>query len=234
MDIASRANHEREWRSFDVTEFEFRDDGPTGFTFEGVASVVDAPYAVRDMFGEFTETIQAGAFDKTLRDSKADVALYVNHDYSGIPLASRGSGSLTLAADPNLRVIATLNPRRSDVMDLREAVLDGIMRQMSIGFSVPKNRDTWNDDYTQRSIREVKLYEVSSVWKGANHLTSAGMRSLDELLTIDLTEDELRRAITVLQSRLVEPVDDEIAVRDLADKARLERKRLLRPEYLAA
>ena len=59
----------RQERHFDMADFEFRDEGSNGFTFEGVASVVDAPYQVRDAFGEFTETISAGAFNKTLRDS---------------------------------------------------------------------------------------------------------------------------------------------------------------------
>lgn len=40
-DIADRANASEEtaYRSYELDEFAFRDDGPTGFTFEGVASV---------------------------------------------------------------------------------------------------------------------------------------------------------------------------------------------------
>jgi phage head maturation protease len=54
-------------RSFALDDFEFRDNQDTGgWTFEGVASVVDYPYTVRDQFGEYTETIQRGAFDHTL------------------------------------------------------------------------------------------------------------------------------------------------------------------------
>ena len=191
-------------RSYDIDEFEFRDDGDSGFTFEGVASVVDTPYTVRDMMGEFTETIRAGAFNKTLRDSKADVALFGNRDTRGIPLATRGANTLTLAADPHLRVTAQLDPARHDVQAIRSAVSRGEMRQMSIGFQVPKARDSWSNDYTEREISEVILSETSIVWRGASPTTTASMRSVDDLLAMfpdgaDVDPDELRRAIAHLE-----------------------------------
>jgi len=59
------------YRSYTIADFEFRDDSEgDGFTFEGVASVVDKPYPVRDRWGGFTETIRSGAFNKTLKDSR--------------------------------------------------------------------------------------------------------------------------------------------------------------------
>jgi len=227
-------------RHFDIADFEFRDDGDAGFTFEGVASVVDAPYTVRDPWGEFTETIGAGAFNKTLRDSKADVALFINHDHVGIPLATRSAKTLTLSADPNLRVSADLDPQRSDVQNLRSAVTRGEMRQMSIGFTVPKDakKDRWNADMTERHITELNLIETSIVWRGANPLTSSAFRSWSELMEsltdIDMTEDEVRRAIAAFEARLPEPEPadppvDTFAERDREDRERLERKRLLRP-----
>lgn len=199
----------RQVRHYDITEFEFRDDGDTGFTFEGVASVVDAPYSVRDQWGEYTETIRAGAFNKTLRDSKADIALFVNHNMAAVPLATRGAGTLNLVADPNLRVTADLDPARPDVQVIRSAVARGEMRQMSIGFMVPKARDAWNDDMTERTISEVQLLETSIVWRGANPHTTGVMRSVDEfiesLTDVDMTEADVRRAIAALEARLPEP-----------------------------
>jgi HK97 family phage prohead protease len=226
-------------RHYDITDFEFRDDGSDGFTFEGVASVVDTPYTVRDPWGEFTETIAAGAFNKTLRDSKADVALFINHDHQGIPLATRGAGTLKLTADPDLRVRAELDPARSDVQNLRSAVSRGEMRQMSIGFTVPrdKGKDVWNDDMTERTIRELSLFETSVVWRGANPHTTTSMRSLDDLLAsmddVDMTEDEVRRAVAFFEARMpVADLSDVFAERDRLDRERLERKRLLRPALL--
>jgi HK97 family phage prohead protease len=219
MNVRDRANLgvERQYRSFDLSDYEFRDaDGDTGWTFEGVASVVDTSYTVRDRWGEFTETIASGGFNKTLRDSKADVCLFVNHDYRGLPLATRLSDSLALAADPNLRVTATkLDPERPSVIEARSAVRGGQARQMSIGFTVPKARDEWNDDMTERVIHEVKLHEVSIVWQGANPHTTASMRSLSELIDTftdpdELDETELRRAIAHLESLLAVPAPEQI------------------------
>tara|TARA_R110000868_G_scaffold76672_1_gene220294 strand:- start:355 stop:1068 length:714 start_codon:yes stop_codon:yes gene_type:complete len=195
-------------RSYDISEFEFRDEGSNGFTFEGVASVVDTPYSVRDQMGEFTETIRAGAFNKTLRDSNADVALFVNHDTRSAPLATRGAGSLRLTADPHLRVVAELDPARPDVQIIRSAVARGEMRQMSIGFSVPKARDQWSDDYSERTISEVILAETSIVYKGASPTTTASVRSFDEIVAEfgnDIDPDELRRMIALLESRIPAP-----------------------------
>ena len=195
-------------RSFEFTDFEFRDDGVKGYTFDGVASVVDTPYEVRDQWGTFTETIGAGAFNKTLRDGKADVALFVNHDTRALPLATRLDGSLRLSADPHLRVTATLNPARPSVQEVRHAVGDGQARQMSIGFSVPQKRDQWNDTFTERHISEVNLAEASIVWRGASPTTTGAMRSDNDLLRsftdASLTKDEFRRITSIMQHRFAD------------------------------
>ena len=249
LDPSERATTgQRAVRSFEFTECEFRDDGPNGWvTFEGVASVVDTPYTVRDALGEFTETIEAGAFDKTLgelnkRASKGpqhDVALFVNHDTRALPLATVSAGNLTLAATPHLNVRAFMNPARPSVQEVRHAVSDGQARQMSIGFSVPNPKaDIWNDDYTERSIREVKLFESSIVWRGASPTTTGSVRAIDELLAMfdedgEFDENEVRRAMERLERLLPSPeaqaVADAIALRDQADRERLERKIALRP-----
>jgi len=211
MDLRSRATSDREHRSFDFGTFEFRDASETEVTFEGVASVVDTAYEVRDMFGTFTETISAGAFNKTLRDSKADIALFVNHNSDAAPLATRAAGTLKLAANPNLSVVASMDAARPDVQIVRSAVSRGELSQMSIGFSVPKDKQTWNADYTERTIHEVKLSEASIVWRGASPTTTAAVRSLQDILE-DINADdpdEIRRAIAYLSDLLPAPVAEE-------------------------
>lgn len=225
-DIADRAAQSHQIRRFDITQFEFRDDAEKGFTFEGVASVVDNPYTVRDVFGEFTETIHAGSFNKFLRDANHDVALYVNHDTKSLPLATRLDGSLGLSADPHLRVTATLDPARPSVQEVRSAVTRGQARQMSIGFRVPKARDEWSPDFSERHIREVDLSETSIVWRGANPATSASMRSFDEifesLADLDLSDDEVRRGLMFFEGR--QPADLAlIAAQTLEDQRLLDR-----------
>lgn len=252
IDLAVRANERTAVRSYTFTECEFRNDGPDGFlTFEGIASVVDKPYTVRDQYGTFEETIQAGAFDKTLaemenRAAKAkdkstedhvgpgDFALYVNHDYRALPLATVSSGRLKAWTTPDLAVRAFLNPARPSVQEARHAVADGDARQMSIGFTVPKGRDVWNEDYSKRTVRELGLTEASIVWRGANPYTSGAVRSLDDVIDAiasgEFNEDELRRALATLEARL--PHANPFALRDAADRAALERKIAARPALL--
>lgn len=234
--IADRATVGTAVRNFDLTDIEFRDDDSTGgVTFEGVASVVDTPYTVRDQWGEFTETIKRGAFNKTLKDSKADVALFVNHDTRALPLATRLDGSLVLGTNPHLTVRATLNPARPSVQEVRHAVADGQARQMSIGFTVPKARDSWNESFTERVISEVNLGETSIVWRGASPTTTGAMRSVDELLEMfdaDADEAEVRRVIAHLETLLPVPVVDEaIRLRDIADRDRLDALIANRPMF---
>lgn len=205
LDISQRAaltGSER--RSFTVTDLEVR-DGAEGPSFEGVASVVDTPYEVRDMFGTYAETITAGAFNKTLKE-KADVRLLVNHD--GVPLARTKSKTLNLAADPHLRAVApSLDPSNPTVQEIRSAMERGDVDQMSIGFQVV--RQDWNKDYTERTIREVKLFDVSIVTFPASPTTSAAIRSLDEFMSTlvagQVDEDEIRRAIAHLETLLPTP-----------------------------
>ena len=178
-------------RSFEMTEFDFADEGSNGFTFEGRASVVDTPYTVRDQYGTFEETIKRGGFTKTLSDG-GDVALFVNHNQLAPPLATRAAGTLELAADPHLDVRAQLDPARPDVQILKSAVDRREMSQMSIGFRVPAQRDQWNEAMDERVITEVALVETSVVWQGASPTTTAAMRTLQMLGSLDAYgEDEL-------------------------------------------
>lgn len=201
-DVAERAETQaRETRAFsDKIEMRAEEDG--SLTFDGIASTVDQPYKVRDMFGEFDETMVKGSFNKTLKEQD-DVRLLVNH--LGVPMARTKSNTLELSAAPHLRAVAPLDAANPTVQEVRSAMDRGDIDQMSIGFRV--TRQEWNEDYTERWIREVQLLDVSIVTYPANPNTSASLRSLDELvrsLTADVDPDEVRRAITHLESLLLE------------------------------
>ena len=215
LTIADRANPGLCVRNFELTRAEFGEPVDERITFEGVASVVDTPYEVRDQWGTFTETIKRGAFNKTIKDGRADVALFVNHDTRALPLATRLDGSLTISASPDLSVRAMLNPLRPSVQEVQHAVTDGQARQMSIGFSVPKARDQWNDDFTERVVSEVNLSETSIVWRGASPTTVGAIRSLDEFLrslsVMDMDEAEMKRAIRSMEHRFADAYSGEVS-----------------------
>jgi HK97 family phage prohead protease len=204
--IEDRAHQAREVRDFTIADLEVRAEGD-GLTFDGIASMVDTPYEVRDPFGTFTETMGKGAFAKTLKE-KADVRLLVNH--AGVPLARTKSRTLDLSAAPHLRAVAELDPANPTVQEVRSAMSRGDLDQMSVGFRV--TRQEWNGDYTERMIREVELFDVSIVTFPASPTTVASMRAIDDLLAAfpagaEWDEDEVRRAIATLTTLL--PVAEE-------------------------
>ena len=208
IDITERGKATRELRDFTVSDLEIRADEGDTPTLEGVASVVDTPYMVRDMFGEFSETIVKGAFNKTLKE-RDDVRLLVNHE--GVPLARTKSKTLTLRTTPDLTASAKLDPANPTVQEIRSAMDRGDLDQMSIAMRVM--RQEWNEDYTDRRILEAKLYDVSVVTFPASPTTSAQMRALDDavkLMTADVEVDPdmVRRAITHLESLLPEEPED--------------------------
>jgi HK97 family phage prohead protease len=231
LDIADRASVIQVRRDHHFTDLEVRAAEDGTVTFDGIASVVDTPYSVRDMFGEFQETMVKGAFKKTLAE-KADVRLLVNHD--GVPLARTKSKTLTLSANPDLRSVAKLDPANPTVQEVRSAMDRGDLDQMSIGFRVV--RQEWNGDYTERFIREVELFDVSVVTYPASPTTTASLRAIEELLAAfpegaEHDPDEVRRAISHL-SKLLPSVEERteqlinpFAERDRQDRERLERKR---------
>lgn len=163
--------------------FEVRDDPSTGApTLHGYASLFNEEY---DM-GMFRERVLPGAFTRTLANNP-DVRLLVDHQ--GQPLARTKSGTLQLAEDERgLRVQATLDPSDPDVQRLLPKMRRGDLDQMSFAFRVAQGGDSWSDDYSQRSLKELILSggDVSVVTYPASPSTEASIRARDE--------DEGRRA----------------------------------------
>lgn len=179
----------RELRRFTVTEVRAKSDGKQ-IDIEGYASVTDEPYEVQDWLGEYTETIQSGAFKKTLQE-KDDVRLLFNHD--GIPLARTKSGTLELDEDDTgLKVNAALDTRSALASDVFVAIERGDLDEMSFAFKVTKQK--WSDDYMSRNIMEVKLFDVSVVTYPANPATSVKLRGIDFILN-ELSDDDVKAII---------------------------------------
>lgn len=156
-----------------LSNVEVRMVGDDRAEIHGYATVYDFPYDVAGgpPYG-FTETIAAGATKKSVRE-KDDVRLLVNHD--GLPLARTKSGTMSLASDDvGLLVDGSLDLRSGSARDAALAMERGDLDEMSFAFQVL--RQEWNADYTERLIREVKLFDVSLVTYPANPAASAYLR----------------------------------------------------------
>ena len=174
---------DREVRQVERLELRQSDDGLP--MIEGYATIYNYGYDIGggpDM-GGFTEVIAPGAAKKSAKE--ADVRLLADH--AGLPLARTRSGTLELESDDiGLRVRATLDPTNPAAQQVRSAMERGDVDQMSFAFRVV--RDEWNRDYTERTISEVKLYDVSVVTYPANPATVVKLRA-DETPSEDAAED---------------------------------------------
>jgi HK97 family phage prohead protease len=203
------ASGDREVRRWAINDIELRSQGDGGpLVLTGYASVFDKGY---EMYGGpekggWTEYVDQGAFDTTLRN-KPDVQLLVNHE--GMPLARTKSGTLQLSTDKvGLKVYAELNPDDPDVGALAPKMQRGDMDEMSFAFRTV--RQEWNEEYTERRLLELNLQkgDVSVVNYGANPATSSSIRSIDVLghlaaLDVDELVAELRGAGDIEPGQLI-------------------------------
>jgi HK97 family phage prohead protease len=228
-----------------TANFEVRQSGD-GMTFSGYAAVWNSPSEPLP----FIERIQSGAFRKTLQ-SRNEIKLLWNHDSSQI-LGSLRAGTLRLTEDAyGLKVEADL-PDTQLGRDTATLLRRGDVNAMSFGFSVPKGGDTWNSDGTERTLKSVRLFEVSIVGSPAYTATAgtATVRSFDKLAlrsqvdedTLsdvmlkleegqDLTPEEaaiISEAVNALTPKAEEPVvEPEVTVEELeANLLELKRKQL--------
>jgi HK97 family phage prohead protease len=178
-------------------QFELRAvEGGDGMTFTGYAAVFNSPSEPLP----FIERIAPGAFKRSLR-ARNDIKLLWNHD-TGSVLGSTRAGTLKLEEDSHgLRVTAVL-PETTLGKDVRTLVQRGDVNAMSFGFSVPANGDTWNTDGTERTLRSVRIHEVSIVAFPAYTSTAgtASVRSFDGVAKrAEVDADQLADAMLTIE-----------------------------------
>lgn len=145
-------------------------------SFSGVASATERAYPMWDMFGEYSEVIDAAAFDETLARADLDVTLVLGHDQMR-RIARTTLGTLRLASiDAGLGVDADLDPSDPDVSYVAPKLRSGLFDEMSFAFRIDAGQ--WSPDYSEFRITKVDIHrgDVSIVGWGANPYTSGGLR----------------------------------------------------------
>lgn len=125
--------------------------------------------------GGFRESIEPGAFTKTLQE--ADVRSLWNHNVDYI-LGRNKSGTLRLYQDERGLGYDVIPPDAQWARDLIVSIMRGDVSQASFGFETL--RDKWDQDEdgnVTRRLLEVKLYDVGPVTFAAYPQTSAEARS---------------------------------------------------------
>ncbi|WP_340668854.1 HK97 family phage prohead protease [Bradyrhizobium ottawaense] len=108
---------------------------------------------------DFSETIQRGAFSKSLA-SGADILALANHDPKQV-LARTKSGTLRLSEDNHGLAFEIDVPDTSTGRDLLALAARSDLGGMSFGFTVDKDGESWNGE--TRTLKSVTLHEVSVV-----------------------------------------------------------------------
>ena len=142
---------------------------------------------------KFKETIQKGAFTRALKKGN-DIHFLAEHDENKI-LASTRNGSLTLKEDEKGLLMTAEISDTSYGRDYHTLIKDGILRNMSFGFSVDK--DKWrklNDGTYTRDISDLTLYEVSVVTNPSYPQSSISARGLNVVEDIDIPQEVEERA----------------------------------------
>jgi HK97 family phage prohead protease len=163
-------------RAFD---FEFDGDVRDGRTLEGYAAVFNTPARIRDLQGDFDETIAPGAFKRSL--ARRTPVLQFDHGkdprIGGTPIGKIDA----LSEDSRgLHVRARLFTH-PDVERVREAIAEGAVSGMSFRFGVPDKGDVWGrnaDGVDTRKIRDADIHELGPVVFPAYDQTSVSVRSL--------------------------------------------------------
>jgi HK97 family phage prohead protease len=154
MTITSRKSASTVETRMLVSDFEVRETGD-GMRLTGYASRFNEASEPLP----FIEKVAPGAFKRSLR-SKNDVKLLWNHN-SDMPLASTRNGSLKLTEDDKGLFVDAILPDTTAGRDARELIQKGIVTGFSFGFSVPANGDQWSSDGNERTLKSVRLHEVS-------------------------------------------------------------------------
>jgi HK97 family phage prohead protease len=165
-------------------EPEQRNGKPMLHTF-GYFTAYGKPYPMWDDFGRYHEVTARGSGAATLA-RKPDLGFLINH--RGVTMARTKTGTLVLREDEHGGYHdAWMNLDRGDVRDLKAAIEDGDIDEMSFAFYIPDGAGEWSDDFTTFEIRAYDLErgDVSAVNYGANPYTDIAARSGEILRSLE-------------------------------------------------
>jgi HK97 family phage prohead protease len=190
---AKRGQYVADLRSTARLEPRSNDDGTVSLA--GYATTWETWYDVAGgaPYG-WEETIARGSANKSLQ--ARDVVHFL-YDHEGMPMASNKGQTMTLTADEIglLMEVPSLDVKRNVfAAALVSAIERGDVDEMSFAFRAI--RQEWNDDYTQRRILELQLFDVSGVGRPANPATIIGVRSDD---AIEEQRDEFPLSLALAQ-----------------------------------
>jgi HK97 family phage prohead protease len=156
--------------------------------------IIQGHGAVKGNIDSYKDVITDGAFKKTIKEQGERIAFCYQHDiYNPIgkiqEIKEDGKG-------------LWLRVKISDAEgDIKTKIREGILKEMSIGYSVMDAKRGEQDGEDVNFLTEIKLYEVSLVTIAANPLAMIeGMKSEDQS-NKDYIETEFDRILAIERSK---------------------------------
>ncbi len=129
--------------------------------------------------GFFREKISPGAFKESIKND--DVRALWNHD-SNYVLGRNKAGTLAMEEDEKGLRIEITPPNTTWANDLKESIRRKDVDQMSFGFTVEVEEwDESDKDNIIRTLKQVRLFDVSPVTFPAYPQTKVGVRSVEDV-----------------------------------------------------
>lgn len=163
--------------------------------------------------GWFVETIDPGAFDKSIGDSVRVLARY-NHDDAHL-LGTTDAGTLTLSLDDIGLLYAIDLPDTSSGRDVAVLAARGDVRFSSFAFYCKE--DAWGETdqgYPLRTLKQVQLVDVAPVNTPAYLDTSVAKRSLAGEIRPLVAEAREGKMLSSANMALLQSVLDSLANAD--------------------
>ena len=204
--LEARLCEGRQYRNFDVSQFERRAEDDGEKIVEGYATTFNQPYELfRDGNYIVMEQVDPAAFDEC---DMSDVIMQYNHE--GRVFARTNNGTLGLEADmKGLHIRANLCGTEIG-RQLYEEIEGGYTDKMSFGFRVGEDKRETTENFEDntvtimRTITKIsKLYDVSAVSIPANDATSISARSFGEGVIDEVKKEFLAREARERQIRKI-------------------------------
>jgi hypothetical protein len=166
---------------------QLRAAGEDGKTLVGYPIVFNQWTEINGWEGRFLERVAPGAVTKTLKDRDGKIPLLFDHGMDP-QIGNKPLGKLSVleARDYGLYIEAPLDETSYNAdlgASLRSGALDGMSFRMTVtrdDSELPDEATEHNpDQLEERTLREIKLFEVSVVTFPAYEATTAGVRARD-------------------------------------------------------
>lgn len=189
-------------RAFD---FEFETRAGDGRTLEGYAAVFNSPAKIRDLQGDFEETILPGAFKRSL-SQRMPILQWDHGKDPRVGTVPIGAIDALSEDTKGLHVRARLFDN-AVVEPVRQAIEGRAVRGMSFRFGVPEGGEDW-PTRDRREIRDADVHELGPVAFPAYDSTSVSVRSMLAQLDSDQHRALAREFATYFQVPILRATSD--------------------------